>query len=120
MADATSETTSTIIAKPVAPKLGNFDFHSHSVKITTICLNGSTFLRWFQAVRLYIKGHRKIGYLTSETTTTEKTDATYATWDAENSMIMAWLVNAMEEEISANYMLLHCQRTLGQYKSDVF
>ncbi|RVW43801.1 hypothetical protein CK203_074064 [Vitis vinifera] len=26
------------------------------------------------------------------------------TWDAENSMIMAWLVNAMEEDISANYM----------------
>ena len=33
-----------------------------------------------------------------------KTDATYRTWDAENSMIMAWLVNAMEEDISANYM----------------
>ena len=33
-----------------------------------------------------------------------KTDAAYATWDAENSMIMAWLVNAMEEDISANYM----------------
>ena len=33
-----------------------------------------------------------------------KTDAAYATWDAENSMIMAWLVNAVEEDFSANYM----------------
>ena len=105
MAAATSETTSTIIAKPAAPKLGNSDFHSHSVQITTIRLNGSNFL---QAVRLYIRGRGKIGYLTGETTAPEKTDATYATWDAENSMIMAWPV------------LLHCQRALGQYKSDVF
>ena len=26
------------------------------------------------------------------------------TWDAENSMVMAWLVNAIDEEISANYV----------------
>ena len=104
MAAATSETTSTIIAKPAAPKLGNFYFHSHSFQITTIRLNGSNFLRWSQAVRLYIRGRGKIGYLTGKTTEPEKTDATYATWDAENSMIMAWMVNAMEEDISANYM----------------
>ena len=33
-----------------------------------------------------------------------KTNPSYATWDAENSMIMAWLVNSIEEEISSNYM----------------
>ena len=33
-----------------------------------------------------------------------KTNPSYATWDAENSMIMAWLVNSIEEEISSNYI----------------
>lgn len=28
----------------------------------------------------------------------------YATWDAENSMIMTWLMNAMDKGISSNYM----------------
>ena len=113
------ETTSTVIAKLVAPKLGNSNFHSHSIQITTISVNGSNFLHWSWAIYLYIKGHGKIGYLIRKTIAPEKNDATYATWDAENSMIMAWLVNAMEEDISANYVLLHCQRVLGQYKSDV-
>ena len=53
---------------------------------------------------MYIRGRGKIGYLTGETKEPEKTDPSYALWDAENSMIMAWLVNAMEEEISVNYM----------------
>ncbi|KAI9200908.1 hypothetical protein LWI28_014970 [Acer negundo] len=33
----------------------------------------------------------------------EKTNAQHATWDAENSMVMAWLVNSMEENVSENY-----------------
>ena len=90
--------------KPAAPKLSNFNPHLNSAQITTIRLNGSNFLHWSQAVRLYIRGRGKIGYLTGETTAPEKFDSAYATWDAENSMIMAWLVNAMEEDISANYM----------------
>ena len=102
MAVATSETTSTIIAKPAAPKLGNSDFHSYPFQITTIRLNGSNFLCWSQAVHLYIRDRGKIGYLSGKTTVQEKTDATYATWDVENSMIMAWPVNALEEDISVN------------------
>ncbi|KAM7461822.1 hypothetical protein LguiA_029943 [Lonicera macranthoides] len=53
---------------------------------------------------MYIRGCGKIGYLTGETKEPAKTDSNHSTWDAENSMIMVWLVNSMEEEISANYM----------------
>ena len=28
----------------------------------------------------------------------------YMTWDVENSMVMTWLVNSMEEDISSNYL----------------
>ena len=53
---------------------------------------------------MYICGRGKIKYLTGEQTEHDKKDNQHATWDAENSMIMAWLVNSMEEVISSNYL----------------
>ncbi|RVW50122.1 hypothetical protein CK203_012113 [Vitis vinifera] len=77
---------------------------SHSVQITTIRLNGDNFLRWSQSVWMYIKGRGKMGYLTGEKKAPAVDDPNYAIWDAENSMVMTWLVNSMEEDISSNYM----------------
>ena len=31
-------------------------------------------------------------------------DPAYATWDAENLMVMTWLFNSMDEDISSNHM----------------
>ena len=72
---------------------------SHSVQITTIRLNGDNFLRWSQSVWMYIRGRGKMGYLTGEKKAPEVDDPNYAIWDAENSMVMTWLVNSMEEDI---------------------
>ncbi|RVW30518.1 hypothetical protein CK203_114382 [Vitis vinifera] len=40
---------------------------------------------------MYIRGQGKIGYLIGDTKEPAKTDPRYATWDAENFMIMAWM-----------------------------
>ncbi|EXB51751.1 hypothetical protein L484_002656 [Morus notabilis] len=61
---------------------------SHSVQITTIRLNGDNFLRWSQSVRMYIRGRRKMGYLTGDKKAPAEDDPDYATWDAKNSMVM--------------------------------
>ena len=45
-----------------------------------------------------------MGYLTGEKKAPTVDDLNYAKWDAENSMVMMWLVNSMEEDISFNYM----------------
>ena len=46
-----------------------------------------------------------MGYLAGEKKALAVDDLTYATWDdVENSMVMTWLVNSMEEDISSNYM----------------
>ena len=103
--------TSSVLTLPIAtqpsnsihpPTQPNTDF-SHSVQITTIRLNGDNFLRWSQSVRMYIRGCGKIGYLTGDKPAPAPEDPTYMTWDAENSMVMTWLVNSMEEDISSNY-----------------
>ncbi|KAJ0010983.1 hypothetical protein Pint_34347 [Pistacia integerrima] len=53
---------------------------------------------------MYLRGRGKIGYITGDTKQLDVNDKTYAIWDAENSMVMTWLVNSMTEEISANYL----------------
>lgn len=50
------------------------------------------------------RGRGKIEYLTGIKKEPAKDDSIYATWDAESSMVMTWLVNSMDEDISSNYM----------------
>ncbi|RVW85144.1 hypothetical protein CK203_032913 [Vitis vinifera] len=85
-------------------KISPTTLESHSVQITTIRLNGDNFLRWSQSVRMYIRGRGNIGYLTGEKKAPAVDDPNYAIWDNENSMVMTWLVNSMEEDINSNYM----------------
>ena len=53
---------------------------------------------------MYIRGHGKIGYLTEDKKALALEESTYATWDPKNSMIMTWLINSIDEDISSNYM----------------
>ena len=105
MSDLTSETSSGTINK--APSSANTDIqitNSNSIQITNIKLNGDNFSRWSQSVRMYIRGRGKIGYITGEVTAPATNDPNYVVWDAENSMIMTWLVNSMDDEIGPNYL----------------
>ncbi|XP_024019292.1 uncharacterized protein LOC112090970 [Morus notabilis] len=95
-------------------KISATSSESHSVHITTIRLNGDNFLRWSQSVRMYIRGRGKMGYLTGEKKAPAEDDPAYATWDAENSMVMTWLVNSMEEDIGSNYMCYPTARELWE------
>ncbi|XP_074344461.1 uncharacterized protein LOC141683627 [Apium graveolens] len=61
---------------------------------------------------MYIRGRGKIGYLTGDKKEPDAKDATYSTWDAENSMVMTWLVNSMEDDISSNHMCYHTAKEL--------
>ena len=104
ISDATRTFVSDNTSVIASSKIGGSSTKSHPVQITTIRLNGDNFLRWSQAVRMYIRGRGKMGYLTGEKKPPAEDDAAYVTWDAENSMVMTWLVNSMEEDISSNYM----------------
>ena len=53
---------------------------------------------------LVIKGKGKVGYLTSATPMLDPKAATYGVWDAENSVVMAWLINSIEPKIGKTYL----------------
>ena len=48
---------------------------------------------------MFIIGKEKICYLTSSIKEPIEENPKFQTWDADNSMIMPWLVNSMELEI---------------------
>lgn len=61
---------------------------------------------------MYIRERGKISYLTGATPTPDSKDPMYEIWDVENSMVMTWLVNSMEEEINPNYMCFSTAKEL--------
>lgn len=69
---------------------------------------------------MYIRGRGKIGYLTGDVEAPEISDPSYVVWDAENSMIMAWLVNSMDEDIGANYMCYSTAKELWDNVSQMY
>lgn len=97
-----SDESSTTQSNP--PSLLTKSTEAHPIQITSIKLNGDNFFRWSQSVRMYIRGRGKSGYLTGDNAEPATDDPTWAVWDAENSAIMTWLTNSMEEDIGANYL----------------
>ena len=89
----------------------------HPIQITTVCLNGDNFLRLSQSIRMYLRRKRKIGYLIGDKVAPTSEDSLYTTWDVENSMVMTWLVNSMNEEIDSNYM---CYSTTKELWDNVY
>ena len=69
---------------------------------------------------MYIRGRGKMGYLTGETKAPESTDPVYIIWDAKNSMVMMWLVNSMEEDISSNYMCYSTAQELWENVNQMY
>ena len=63
-------------------------------------------MEWSQSVKLYVQGKGKFGYLSGSMTKPKIEDEGYEKWEAENSMIMSWLVNSMEPSLGRTYLFL--------------
>ncbi|GMI75146.1 hypothetical protein HRI_001183900 [Hibiscus trionum] len=75
-----------------------------SLIITNHRLDGKYFLQWSQSVLMVLRGRGKIGYINGEIPRPASTDSSNATWELNNSMVMAWLINSMEGHISRTYL----------------
>ena len=53
---------------------------------------------------MVIRGKGRYGYLDGSAKKPAKSDPFFHTWDAQNSMVMPWLINSMDEKISENFM----------------
>ena len=71
---------------------------------STYKLNGTNFLCWSQFVRTFLKGRGKLSHLLG--TGPKPGDPTFDAWDEEDSLVMSWLWNSMESEISQTCLFL--------------
>lgn len=87
-------TTST--ASPIAISVHSLSsqLDSHSLQITQQRLNGTNYREWSQSVLLVIKGRGKLDYITWTIPAAPVDSAIFSSWDVENSIMMAWLVNS--------------------------
>ena len=75
-------------------------------------LDGCNYLQWVQLVRTFLKGKGHIRHLTEPSP--QKSDPGFNAWDIEDSMIMSWLWNAMQPEVSRNYMFLSSTKDIWE------
>ena len=104
-ASSTENPTAEISNPPNLTNPSNHHDH-HNLQITTDKLNGSNCLEWSQLVRIFLKGRGKMGYLDGTIKAPGKDDAKYNKWEEENFMIMSWLLNSMQPEISKTCLFL--------------
>ena len=97
MADVTN--SSTLTSSPTAGMLG-----PKTILETTVKLNGFNYLLWAQAFRIFIGVQDKLAYLLEPPPTTA--DTTYKTWLSSDYYVMTWLLNSLEENISASVIFL--------------
>ena len=73
--------------------------------ITGHKLNGNNYLQWSYSVMMFICGKGKDDYLNGVAAKPNKTDEKFKVWNAENNMVMSWLINSMTNDIGENFLL---------------
>ena len=80
------------------------EFRTHETSyglISPVKLDGSkTYLAWSRSCLLFIKARRMYGYLTGEKRQPPETDPTFGQWEAENFLVMSWLLSSMELHVA--------------------
>lgn len=103
----TSETSDVTSTPSKGMKVGN---DNPNTLISTVRLNN--FLPWFHSAQIYITSKGKLGYLTGATKAPDPTSATFPKWEAENAIVMSWLLHSMKPEISHTFMYLPTSKAI--------
>lgn len=118
MADQGSEVTSS--GAPKSSLATGSIVDSTPVTITNQKLNGNNYLPWSRAVELFIIGRGKREYLSEKMVVPKETDARYPTWEAENSMIMSWLLGSMNPDVSNIFMLYNTAAEIWKATKEMY
>ena len=98
-------TVSQITSNQEAMASSNSSADSNLMPITGHKLNGNNYLQWFHSVMMFICGKGKDDYLNGVAAKPNKTDEKFKVWNAENNMVMSWLINSMANDIGENFLL---------------
>nr|GMD39400.1 Retrovirus-related Pol polyprotein from transposon RE1 [Ipomoea batatas] len=100
------------------PNLSGSD--SSPILITGHKLNGQNYLQWSQFVLLFICGKGKDDYLTGTAAKPETTEPGFRKWKIENSMIMSWLINSMNNDIGEIFLLFETAQEIWDAAKETY
>ena len=69
---------------------------------------------------LVVRGKVKVGYLTGAVPKPNTNSTTYGVWEAENSIVMAWLVNFMEPKIGRTYLFYKIPKEIWEAAQEIY
>ena len=71
-------------------------------------------MEWSQSVKISLRSRGKFKYIIGTARPQLEIDPKYEIWEAQNSMIMSWLLNSMQPEIRKTYLLLPTARDIWE------
>ena len=71
-------------------------------------------MEWSQSVKISLRSRGKFKYIIGTARPQLESDPKYEIWEAQNSMIMSWLLNSMQPEIRKTYLLLPTARDIWE------
>jgi len=92
----------------------------HSQIITGHKLTGKNFLQWSKSVMIFVSGKGKDDYLTGVITKPATSDAEYRKWKIENNIVMSWLLNSMDNDVSENFLLYDTAKEIWDAARETF
>lgn len=92
---------------------GSNGIENSSFQLTVEKLNGRNFWKWPQSIKVVIDGKGKLGYLNNDTKRPNNAKL-LTTWNSENSMITAWLVNSIKPSTGKTYLFLHTAKDVWE------
>lgn len=107
-------------SKVPSPITSSASYDNSRLRITSMLLDGNNYIHWAQAAKMYIAGHKKMGYITGTKKAPGETDPTYEDWNSENMLVMSWLVNSMEEHISRGLMFCKTAKEIWDSLSESY
>lgn len=91
---------------------GSIPMETYSSPISIVKLDGINYLTWSESVKISIRGRGKWGYILGDTKAPTRDDPTYAKWEADDSLVMSWLIHSMEPSISKTCLFLSSSKSI--------
>lgn len=100
--------------------LGGVINESPNTLIMTVCFDGTNFLAWSQSAILYISGEARLDYLTRNVKMPNSKDSTYTKWQAENALVMSWLLHSIQPNIVSNCLFLTTAKAIWEIVTQAY
>lgn len=83
-------------------------------------LNGQNYIQWSQSVMMLLCGRSKEDYVTGTAVAPKKTNPKFKVWNAENNLVMSWLMNSMATNIKENFLLFIMAKDIWEALRDTY